>query len=331
MSVFADWQPVYAKHGVATFPVQVTPDNQKKPLVVGYLKTGLRGSGQLALKFADARSFGFACGSRNRLTVIDMDSTDSAIVDEGERLFGHSPLVWRTGSGKYAMPFRFNGEGRRIRPIASLPIDVLGGGFAVAPPSAGAIRDYEIIRGSLADLDELPTARVPDEIARETHRAPLPDRIPEGRRNNDLFEHCRSIVGYCRTVDELVDAAKTWAGNRLAIGSSPVSSAEIVKTCRSVWRYRGGRKRIMNTIVEAHQYAALKADLAALGVFAYLSAENGLASEFMIADGLARANGWPRRVVPSARKTLLDLRIIECVRQPRKNSPGLYRWAIPQD
>jgi primase-like protein len=324
MSIFAQWQPAYAKHGVATFPVEVTSDNQKKPLVIGYLKTGLRGSGQLALKFADARSFGFACGSRNRLTVIDMDSTDPTIVDEGERLFGHSPLVWRTGSGKYAMPFRFNGEGRRIRPIASLPIDLLGGGFAVAPPSAGAIRDYEIIRGSLSDLEKLPTARIPDEITR-TCCAPPPERIPEGRRNNELFEHCRSIVGYCRTVNELIDAAKTWAGNRLA---SPLSSAEIVKTCHNVWRYRGGRKRIMNTIVEAHQYEALVSNTDALALFAYLSAENGSASEFMIADGLGKARGWSRRFVPAARKALLDLQIVQCVRPRGKDAPAIYRWKI---
>ncbi len=163
--IFSEWQPRYAQHGVATFPVQII-GNDKKLATKGYLKTGLRGSAQLAAKFADAKSFGFGCGPYNRLMVVDMASTDPAIIREGERLFGQSPLLWRTGGGKFAMPFRHNGEGRHIRPIKSLPIDVLGAGFAVAPPSAGETRAYEIIKGTLADLDRLPVARIPDEIAK---------------------------------------------------------------------------------------------------------------------------------------------------------------------
>src|SRR3979490_1216706 len=102
MGTFAEWQPVYARHGVATFPVEVTAEN-KKPSTGGYLKTGLRGSTQLAAKFGEAKSFGFACGAHNRVTVVDMDDTDPAIVKEGGRLFGRWPLLWRPGGGQFAM------------------------------------------------------------------------------------------------------------------------------------------------------------------------------------------------------------------------------------
>jgi len=87
----------------------------------------------LAIKFADARAFGFACGARNRVTVIDKDENDERIVHVAEQLFGASPLLWQTGGGKYAAAYRFNGERRHVRPIRSLPIDILGGGFIVAP------------------------------------------------------------------------------------------------------------------------------------------------------------------------------------------------------
>ena len=40
-------------------------------------------------------------------------------------------------------PFRYNGEARRIRAVPDLPIDVMGGGFAVAPPSMGSTGRYE--------------------------------------------------------------------------------------------------------------------------------------------------------------------------------------------
>jgi len=69
--VFAEWQPRYAKHGVATFPVQ-----NKRPRIHHWQKAGLLGSSQLAMKFADADAFGFQCGKRNRITLIDIDSRD---------------------------------------------------------------------------------------------------------------------------------------------------------------------------------------------------------------------------------------------------------------
>jgi hypothetical protein len=322
--IFAEWQPQYAQHGVATFPVQII-GNDKRPCTKGYLRTGLRGSAQLALKFAEARSFGFACGPRNRLTIVDMDDTDPAIIGEGERLFGCSPLLWRTGGGKFAMPFRHNGEGRRIRPIKSLPIDLLGAGFVVAPPSAGAIRAYEIIEGTLADLDRLPVASIPDEIALLLPAKDRIELIPKGQRNNELFNYCRGVVNHCDSIDQLIDAAMTWADDRLA---APLAPAEIIKTSNSVWQYRGGRKRVMNHIVEAPEYDALVANVGALALFAYLSAENGPGADFMIADGLSKARGWPRRFVPTAREALLELGLVELIRAAGKNAPSLYRWKI---
>ena len=123
-----------------------------------------------------------------------MDDTDPAIVKEGKRLFGCSPLLWRTGGGKYAMPFRYNGEGRRIRPMPSLPIDLLGGGYCIAPPSAGVLRPYEIIDGTLADLDRLPKALLPSEIVMSSGRGA--GKIPEGQRNNGSCPRAWCRSGY---------------------------------------------------------------------------------------------------------------------------------------
>jgi hypothetical protein len=321
MGAFATYQPLYAAHRVATFPVEIANDD-KKPATRGYLKTGLRGSAQLVIKFPEAESFGFACGKYSRIFVADLDSTDPAIVSEGERMFGPSPLHWRTGGGKFAMAYRYNGEPRRIRPIPSVPIDLLGGGFVVAPGSAGIKQPYEVIKGTLADLDHLPVARIPREII-----APAPRKIPEGKRNDALFAYCRNIVGHCDDQDQLVDAAKTWAEPRL---DPPLSAAEIVKTCYSVWQYRGGRKRVMNTILEAEKYEALIANTDALALFAYLSAENSGSPAFMITDSLSEARGWPRRFVPTARQALIDLGLIEHIGRKGKLGPHLYRWSDVQ-
>ena len=323
---FAVWQPLYARHGVATFPVKIQ-DGNKMPAVRGWQRVGVRASTELAGKFATAESFGFTCGLRNGVTVIDMDSTDASIVAEGERLFGVSPVLWRTGGGKFAMPFRWNGEPRSIRALSDdgPSIDLLGGGFVVAPPSAGVKQPYEFIRGSVADFDRLPVARMPKEIRNDDAAASRPgrERTPEGRRNLELFRYCKSTVVYCDTLDGFIDAARTWAEDRFA---TPLPAAEIVKTCNSVWQYRGGRKRIMNQRIDAPQWAALSAHPELLGVLAYLQAENGPDSDFMIADGLGAALGWPRRLVPAARKTFLEIGIISEAGRRGSNGPWLYRW-----
>jgi len=320
---FSDWQPRYAEQRIALFPVKIV-GRDKRPAITNYHKVGLPGSAQLAQKFGSATTFGFMAGARNRVTVIDMDSTEESIVAEGERLFGVSPMLWRTGGGKFAMPFRHHGERRRVRVFGDNgpPIDLLGGGFVVAPPSIGTARRYEFIRGSLADFDRLPVARIPDEIGRDEP----PARIPAGRRNNELFRYCNSIVCECDTLDQLLDAARRWAADQFAVLLPP---AEIVKTCSSVWQFRGGRRQIMHLTITAAQFAKLAPDPEVLGVFAYLAGENGPRSEFLIADGLGPALGWPRRLVPAARKALVSLGIVKRVRAAGNGLPALYCWARP--
>jgi hypothetical protein len=185
------------------------------------------------------------------------------------------------------------------------------------------VRAYEIVRGTLADLDRLPLARIPDEIAVVMPARERTGLIPKGKRNNELFKHCRGIVDYCDTLDQLIDAATTWADDRLSV---PLSVPEIIRTCQSVWRYRGGQRKVVHQMLDPEQYARLLERPEIFGVFAYLAAENGPNAEFMIADGLAKARGWSRRLVPAARGVLLRLGIIKCVSPSGKNAPALYRW-----
>src|SRR4051794_6711420 len=76
---FAEWQPQYAAHGIATFPVELI-DDDKKPMTKGWQRVGARGSEQLAIKFPHATMLGFVCGRRNRICIVDMDSTDESIL-----------------------------------------------------------------------------------------------------------------------------------------------------------------------------------------------------------------------------------------------------------
>src|SRR5215207_391405 len=156
LGAFAEWQPRYAKHGIATFPV-VIDGAGKRPAVKGYLKVGSILSQELARRFPANDAFGFALGRRSQITVLDVDTNDERTLSDALARHGASPLIVRSGSGNWQAWYRHCGEGRHVRPWGhDLPIDVLGGGYVVAPPSAGARGRYQIVQGSLDDLPRLP-------------------------------------------------------------------------------------------------------------------------------------------------------------------------------
>jgi hypothetical protein len=252
-------------------------------------------------------------GPRNGVTVIDIDSPDDRLVEDIQNRFGATPLQVRTPSGGRHLYYRHAGEARKIRPLPS--VDILGGGNVVAALSIVPKGRYAIERGSLDALDKLPQMQGAQQIR----------VVNKGERNNTLFRHCQAIVDYCDTLDQLLDAARTWADVRL---TEPLPEAEVIKTANSVWNFRGGRRRVMQNIVEKPCWEALIANPNTLALFSYLSAENGPNATFMVADGLGTARNWPRRFVPEARKALSDLGVIRCVRRRSKNAAALYRWSI---
>ena len=313
---FATIQAAYRAHRIATYPV--TAD--KTPAVRGYSRIGASYSAELATRFSTATAAGFVAGPRNRLTVVDIDSTDDRLVDEILARFGPTPLQVRTPSGGRHLYYRHQGERRQIRPIPD--VDILGGGHVVAAHSVVPKGRYDLERGTLDDLDRLPPLR------QSAWRTKPAGGVAKGHRNNELFRHCHSIVKHCDSHDQLLDAASTWANDQLG---DPLPDAEVAKTAASVWQYRDGRKRVMNHIISGPSFSALAADPAVLGVYSYLSAHNGRDAIFMIADGLGRAEGWSRRLVPATRRTMLALNLIECVRPHAKGRPALYRWSRPNE
>ena len=113
--VFQKWQPVYAERGIATFPVREV-EAAKRPAVRNYSRIGLPASAALTSRLGSAEMLGFMCGSRSRVSVLDVDSKDERILADALDQFGKTPVIVRTGSGKYHAWYRYNGERRRIRP-----------------------------------------------------------------------------------------------------------------------------------------------------------------------------------------------------------------------
>ncbi|MGA7527001.1 MAG: bifunctional DNA primase/polymerase, partial [Pseudolabrys sp.] len=165
--LFARWQPLYAEHGIPTFPVR-----DKRPAVRGYLKLGSITSTRLAEKFPDANAIGFALGERSKITVLDVDTPDERVLVDALDHHGRTPIIVHSGSANFQAWYRWNGERRQIRPFGDKPIDVLGGGYVVAPPSRGTKSTYQFIEGSLDDITRLPRLRgLPPNIRDETDAA----------------------------------------------------------------------------------------------------------------------------------------------------------------
>lgn len=114
--VFTQWQPVYAEHNIPTFPCK--PD--KRPAVTNYRRFGLPASSQIALH-SEADALGFMCGTRSRITMLDVDTTDERILADALDRHGRTPIIARTASGKFHAPYRHNGERRWIRPRRDVP------------------------------------------------------------------------------------------------------------------------------------------------------------------------------------------------------------------
>lgn len=256
VGVFGRAQPEYAAHGIATFPVRAN----KVPMVTAPRQIGLRASADLASKFEHASGVGFMAGKRSRLTVLDIDTSDENLIADALARHGTTPIITRTGSGNFHAWYRHNGEPRRVRQYeGNRPIDILGGGVVIAPPSISRKGAYTFAQGSLDDLDRLPVMRgvSPKAVANPSARL----RQGDGR-NTALFQHCMIQAPHCDDFDALLDVACTFASDQFA---DVMTDAEIIKTARSAWGYQergenwmaGGRQRAQLDVFDQRPEAYL--------------------------------------------------------------------------
>ena len=315
--IFGSYQKAYADHGIATFPVEIV-DGRKKPMLNHWQKVGLKASTALASKFIDADAFGYLTGRRNRITVLDIDTTDETVLEDAIACHGEPPIVIRTATGKFHLPYRFNGEGRHIRPWPGLPIDVLGSdrGMVVAPPSKRGAGTYEIIKGSLDDLDRLKPMDVrPGQL----------QFVKQGARNNTLWRHCMSQAHWCDDFDALLDVARTFNESC----QPPLKDEEVMKVANSAWDYT---ERGQNWFGQHGAYFPVGEVTSMLGeqdafiLLAFLRANNGPWATFMCTNTLAEKFNWGSKRLAAARSRLIELRHMKPVRQAGRGYPALFQW-----
>jgi len=329
--IFSRWQPRYAERGIATFPVTA----EKTPATKGYLRTGIPGSAQLAEKFQHANAFGFACGRYNKVTLADIDTTNEKVLADALRTYGDTPIISRTASGGFHAWYRHNGERRRIRRPGDVPIDVLGGGYAVAPPSQVAKGKYEFIQGGLDDLDRLkPMAVAANTPNQENRSIPLKASRLLGMREHDgrntaLFltigPIARKVHQACGSRDELLDIAR----KHNAQCAQPMEDREVNKIVDSVW---GMTLEGRNVIGLSEAFCLTREHLSipdsdAFKLLAFLRLHQGPHAHFMCAnEGLAEKFGWARKRLAHARHTLIELGYLVPTRQAGRGNPALFRW-----
>jgi len=323
--LFAEWQPQYAERGIATFPVC-----DKRPAVGNHLKMGLPASRQLVARFSDAEGLGFACGKRSAVTVVDVDSPDERLLADALDDFGPTPLIVRSGSGNFQAWYRHHGERRRIRPDKSRPIDILGGGYVVAPPSRTPRGAYALIQGCLDDLASLPAIRQPQSPV-AAHSAPHDGkRVERGQRNETLWRACMKQARDCPDVESLMGFAMK-ANDSMFY--EPLADEEVLRVVASAWcKEQGGEngfgrgRRVV--IPHDHIDGLLHSNPDAFILLTILRA-NHWGREFICANAMAESmpgGGWRRQRFAAARHVLEQAGEIVLVRPAsRQTGPAVYR------
>lgn len=321
--IFAEWQPRYAEAGISTFPVR-----DKKPAIRGYLKTGPNLSRQLADKFGDAPALGFSC-KRAGLTIVDVDTTDETILADALARYGDTPIVVRSGSGHFQAWYRHGGEGRKIRPDKAVPVDILGGGYVVAPPSHGGVSAYQFLTGSLDDLPSLP--RLKRDVVESDRPATPVELVNIGKRNDSLWRACMRHAKSCASFDDLLCFA--YGANMQSL-VEPLPQSEVVTLAQSAWAKQcSGDNRFGSEMLigmTAPQFERI-ADPFALMLMMKLRHRWRDGETFHVANAMADTmpGGWPRKRFAAARLTLERAGLLVMVRPPIKGEhggPAIYRF-----
>lgn len=326
--IYAQHAETYAAAGLPAFPVDT---RNKRPATKGWQKATPRRTRAWASveRLGNSDGLGLVMGKSSNLTEIDVDGVGDAWLGLAVEAFGETPIQIRTASGKAKLWYRYNGEGRHIRPFDGQPIDVLGGGFTIAPPSWREDLDasYVFRTGGLEALDHLPCIN-PTALGSSFERAP--ESVRQGRRNDYLWRYCMVQARHCDDIETLIDVAETWA----SAFTEKLTCAEIKSCARSAWKYEstgrnylGLRKpqisdgdKIMDALIDQPEAYAL------YQMFMRWHCNRPFFAIAPRAMSEAGSPPWSRHKIANARDVLLERGFIEQLVEPQRGrNPGQYR------
>jgi hypothetical protein len=320
--VFSQWQPVYADHKIATFPC----GPNKTPAVRNYGRFGLRASSTLASRFPSAGALGFMCGGRSGITVLDVDSSDERVLADAIDRHGKTRIVVRTGSGHFQAWYRHAGERRLIRPRRNVPIDILGAGYVVAPPSRVEKGDYQFIEGCLDDLDSLPTlidapSTVPADVS-----ADWADMRKGDGRNNALFRLLGRAAHNCDDFEQILDYART-QNDQLG---EPMPDAEVLKVAKSVWKMQCERRNWFGKpgvhLFSDEALPLIDNDPDLLRLLMFIKSQNRPGRPFMLTNSFHERWGWSEKRLARTRKRGLKSGYFRLISPAYSGHAAFYSW-----
>lgn len=329
MGIYDRHMPAYADAGLPVFPVNT---RAKRPAVRGWQNADPRRARGWAKtpRLADCDGIGIVMGRPSGITEIDVDAAGEAWLSLALDRFGQTPVVIRTASGKGKLWYRHNGEPRRTPLIKGIPIDLLGDGFSVAPPSwrEDLAANYTFIRGGLDDLACLPIIpahALSDGFSRAA------EGVLMGERNSSLWRYCMTQARACDDVEALIDVAVTWSD----AFPDPLGHPEAERCARSAWQYQitgrnylGLKKpqlnegdRIMDALIDEPE---------AFTLYQMFRRWHSNRPMFAISPRAMSAAGsppWHFSRIARARDVLVDRgAIVELVAPAQGKHPGQYRF-----
>jgi bifunctional DNA primase/polymerase-like protein len=269
--------------------------------------------------------------------IVDIDTNSENVLADVLNRYGSTPLIAQTASkggfhayyGENQGAWRHYKNSRRvIRPEANKPIDYLGSGFAVVPPSLTASGRYEFIQGSLDNIGQLPPFQgvVPPPYAKEATYSKDEPKAPVSKaRNNNLWRACMRRAHSCSKFDELL----AFARDLNTYYCPPMNDGRVVKAAKSAWGYtERGENRFgrHGAWLPLEDVTELLPDPDALALLAFLNANNGPHAQFLVCNGLAKTFQWGEKRVAAARQRLIEFGHIEEIRAASRHAPSLFQW-----
>jgi hypothetical protein len=327
--IFETAQPKYAELRIATFPFDATQEVKRGPMVSRYDRMGLPASRQMALRFPDAPGLAAMAGARNRFTILDIDERGAPgerLLADVQRQFGQSKVVVRTGSGGFHAYYRHNGEGRKIRPDPRKPIDLIGGGPIVLPPSRGFRGNYEIIHGRLEDLAALePIKSAPAADSTIDLRS-----ARKGDRDKTFWPHIARQAHHAKSLDDLIATARELNDLMAEPWSDSEVNSEIVKRCEYWW----GKTQAGENHFGVGRYVRLDhvlidnlCDPDAFYLLAVLQRHHWR-RDFYLGNAMHESLGWTLKRFVTARARLLETGYLTIVRAATRHQSMQCRLGI---
>jgi hypothetical protein len=293
---------------------------------------GHQASNELIPKFGSADALGFVLGARSKITVLDVDTRDEGVLADALSRHGQTPIIIRSGSGHHQAWFKHAGERRDTSTWRrrGLPIDILGGGFVVAPPSHGSLGPYQFVQGSLDDVANLPPMKGLEPALNSSCAGAVSDEVGQKTaRNSSLWRRCMVLANGCSTRKKLLEMA-FFENSKL---SSPLDGSEVERLANSAWGYEeAGRNWMSGGAVVAIKHSEVD-EIMGEDPDAFILMTKLMRThwgrEFVVANAMAKimtSKGWTVKRFASARKYLETRGHIKLVLPATRSAPARYAW-----